>query len=122
MKKLTTFLCSMAFALSGVCLAVSKSEPPQLPGNMVAYAEPMKPIPAPFFLNQSNTEKEAKKDTVFTQVVKHDTVQVTNTKFKYVVKVRAEAKAETPYLPAFSITIPKGSWETSHDSTNVVSE
>lgn len=122
MKKLTTFLCSMAFALSGVCLAVSKSEPLQLHGNAVAYAEPMKPIPAPFFLNQSNTEKETKRDTVFTQVVKHDTVQVTNTKFKYVVKVRTEAKAETPYLPAFSIAIPKGSWETSHDSTNVVSE
>ena len=84
--------------------------------------EPMKPIPAPFFLNQSNTEKETKKDTVFTQTVKHDTVQVTNTKFKYVVKVRTEAKAETPYLPAFSIEIPKGSWETSHDSTKVVSE
>lgn len=112
----------MAFVLSGVCLAVSKSEPPRLPGNTVVYAEPMKPIPVPFFLNQSNTEKEAKKDTVFTQTVKHDTVQVTNTKFKYVVKVRTKAKAETPYLPAFSITIPKGSWETSHDSTNVVSE
>ena len=112
----------MAFALSGVCLAVSKSESLQLPGNTVVYAESMKPIPTPFFLNQSNTEKEAKKDTVFTQVVKHDTVQVTNTKFKYVVKVRTEAKSETPYLPAFSITIPKGSWETSHDSTKVVLE
>ena len=112
----------MAFAISGVCLAVSKSEPPQLPGNTVVYAESMKPTSAPFFLNQSNTEKEAKKDTVFTQVVKHDTVQVTNTKFKYVIKVRTEAKAETTYLPAFSITIPKGSWETSHDSTSVVSE
>ena len=112
----------MAFAISGVCLAVSKSGPPQLPGNTVVYAEPMKPISAPFFLNQSNTDKEAKNDTVFNQVVKHDTVQVTNTKFKYVVKVRTKAKSETPYLPAFSITIPKGSWETSNDSTSVVSE
>ena len=112
----------MAFALSGVCLAVSKSGPPPLPGDMVARAEPMKPISDPFFLNQSNTEKEAKKDTVFTETVKHDTIQVTNTKLKYVVKVRTKTKVGNPYLPAFSLKIPKGSWETSHDSTNVVSE
>ena len=122
MKRLTTILCSMAFALSGICLAVSKSEAPQLPGNAVAYAEPMKPIPAPFFLNQSNTDKETKRDTVFTQVVKHDTVQVTTTKLKYVVKVRTKTKVENPYLPAFSLKIPKGSWETSHDSTEVASK
>lgn len=122
MNKLTTTLCCIAFAISGICLAISKSGPPQLPGNTVVFADPMPKVSAPLFLNQSNTEKEAKKDTVFTETVKHDTIQVTNTKLKYVVKVRTKSKVENPYLPAFSLKIPKGSWETSHDSTEVVSE
>lgn len=122
MKRLTTILCSMAFALSGICLAVSKSEPPQLPGNAVAFADPMPKVSAPLFLNQSNTEEKAKMDTVFIDKTKHDTVRVTTTKLKYVVKVRTKTKIENPYLPAFSLKIPKRSWETSHDSTEVASK
>lgn len=122
MKKLTTFLCSFAFAVSGICLAISKTEPPSLPGNMTVLASPLPKTTAPLFLNQRNPEKETKKDSVVITKVKHDTVQVTTTKLKYVVKVRTKTKVETPYLPAFSLSIPKGSWETSHDSTEVASK
>lgn len=122
MKKLTTFLCSFAFAVSGICLAISKTEPPSLPGNMTVLASPLPKTTAPLFLNQGNPEKETKKDSVVITKVKHDTVQVTTTKLKYVVKVRTKTKVETPYLPAFSLSIPKGSWETSHDSTEVASK
>ncbi len=59
---------------------------------------------------------------MFTETVKHDTTKQLTIKLKYVVKVRTKSKVENPYLPAFSLKIPKGSWETSHDSTEVASE
>lgn len=116
MNKTTTIICSIAFAIAGVCVAINDKPAPTLVSTMSVNAS-----------NQtlsaiSNIPKgieRTSKDTVF--VKKTDTVQVIKTKLKYVTKVRVKSKAGTSYLPAFSLKIPSGSWKTSHDSTKVES-
>ena len=99
MRKLTTILCSFAFAISGIMLAKATSSSP--PGVTVQAATPtlidMSKMRLPTDLTMG-LEKE--KDTV--TVVRHDTVYVNKTKY---VKARAPriVKERTIHVPVLYI-------------------
>lgn len=116
MNKTTTIICSIAFAIAGVCVAINDKPAPTLVSTMsVSASNNMLPAVS----NIPKGVEKTNKDTVF--VKKTDTVRVFKTKLKYVTKVRVKSKEGTSYLPAFSLKIPSGSWKTSHDSTKVES-
>lgn len=116
MDKTTTIICSVAFAIAGVCVAINDKPVPTLVTTMSVNASNQM---LPAISNIPRGIERTNKDTVF--VKKTDTVKVIKTKLKYVTKVRVKSKEGTSYLPAFSLKIPSGSWETSHDSTKVKS-
>ena len=120
MKRVITVLCSVAFTISGICLAVLKIEPLSMPGNMTARAESQQTVLNLPFQTESKSVRETSKDTVF--ITKHDTVQVNKVKLKYVTKVRIKSKSSKENLPAFSIKIPSDSYKTAHDTINIVSK
>ena len=122
MRKFTTTLCSIAFAVSGICLAVTESNKSlSMPGNMTAVAQPVYPtidiskvqLPKDLSLDL----KKQKSDTVF--ATKHDTVYVTKNVASNSGKVRVRVKYRTLYKSKLYIAIPsdKGS---SVDSTDFV--
>ena len=115
MKKVITALCSIAFAISGITLAVKTSEPSPVFKTLTVSASNISPIMPPI-LNVSKDAEKTKTDTVTIQ--KTDTVTVQKTKVKYVERVRIKKEKSAGYLPAFALKIPCESWETSHDSIN----
>ena len=113
MKKVITALCSIAFAISGITLAVKTSEPSPVFKTLTVSAGNITPIMPPISSVSKDTEK-TKIDTVTVQ--KTDTVFVKKTKVKYVKKVRIKKEKNVEYLPAFALKLPCASRETSHDS------
>jgi hypothetical protein len=114
MKNLTTFLCSLAFAFSGVCLAVHETQVSLPSPVMSADANPILDIshlqiPKDLQLDQS------KNDTVF--IEKHDTLVTNN--FPKHVKARVRVKYKTLYVPMLYIATPAEK-EDSADSKNYV--
>ena len=113
MKQLTTFLCSLAFAFSGVCLAVHETSV-NIPSPVMSVdANPVMnlqhlQIPKDLQLDQS------KRDTVF--IEKHDTL-VTN--FPKHVRARVRIKYKTLYVPILYIATPAEK-EDSADSKNYI--
>lgn len=115
MRKVITALCSIAFAISGITLAVKTSEPSPVFKTLTVSAGNISPIMPPI-LNVSKDAEKTKTDTVTVQ--KTDTVTVQKTKVRYVERVRIKKEKNARYLPAFALKIPCESWETSHDSIN----
>lgn len=120
MKRFTTALCSIAFAISGICLAVQESNQLSMPGNMTAVASPTIPT-----LNLENMRlpKDLQLDlvkhngTYRDSVVKHDTVYVEKTTPKRA-KARVRVKHKTLYVPVLYIATPKDTGS-SEDSTEI---
>lgn len=99
MRKLTTFLCCMAFAVSGICLANMTSKK-SLTSTAQAATMPTIDIskmqlPIDLQLNQQAHNKDS-------TVIKHDTVYVSQTKL---VKVRVpnKVKTKTIHVPVLYI-------------------
>lgn len=88
MKKLTTFLCSLAFLLAGIQMSKHTESPPDS-YNTVSAATLKLPLDVQLDLNKRLT------DTIRVEI--HDTVQVTNT--KYVRVSSPENTTDTLYLP-----------------------
>lgn len=117
MRRFTTALCSIAFAVSGICLAISKSSIPSMPGNMTVVAQPNYPV---LDMSKVQIPKDLsldlqKQTNSIPQTTKRDTVYVT----KYVAskskKVRTRIKYRTLYKSKLYIAIPSDK-ESSVDS------
>lgn len=115
MRKVITALCSIAFAISGISLAVKTETPSTTFKTLTVSAGNITPIMPPISSVSKDTER-TKTDTVTVQ--KTDTVFVKKTKVRYVERVRIKKENSAGYLPAFALKIPCESWETSHDSIN----
>lgn len=94
MKKIATVLCSISFAIFGICLATLNNSPLPMPGNIAVNAQPILTDVHISKDSPNSLEKQIARDTV----VIHDTVP------KYV-RIRIKEKSESTYLPAFSIKI-----------------
>lgn len=101
MKKLQTTLCSIAFAILGVCIAaLGNKEGPRT--NTVMAATPYVYPHLPIDLQLSNSLKENKSDTVIIR----DTVRVTNKPKKVRVPYRV-TKQDTVYQTVLFVAIPE---------------
>lgn len=89
MKRLATILCSLAFMVSGIVLAMTENKNPPGGSYKALYASPTDlPVDVQLDLLRSRV-----KDTI----VIHDTVQVNN--IKYVRVSAPESTTDTLYLP-----------------------
>ena len=100
MRKLTTILCSIAFAISGICLADAVTKSDSIHGTqMMAATMPtvdMNKMQFPVDLQLNKRAQESKVDTV------RDTVYVSQTK-SIEVNVPCRVKTKTVHVPVLYI-------------------
>ena len=100
MRKLTTILCSIAFAISGICLADAVTKSDSIHGTqMMAATMPtvdMNKMQFPVDLQLNKRAQESKIDTV------RDTVYVSQTK-SIEVNVPCRVKTKTVHVPVLYI-------------------
>ena len=115
MRKLTTILCSIAFAISGICLADAVTKSDSIHGTqMMAATMPtvdMNKMQFPVDLQLNKRAQENKVDTV------RDTVYVSQTK-SIEVNVPCRVKTKTVHVPVLYIVTRMDNKEDSigHDS------